>query len=86
MSTFGERARLLQLRTLQAIGVAGPVTPEQVAQQLGGVPAHVARRLRRYARRGWLGRQHTEHGVRFYLRSAGAQRVRWIRESCGADS
>jgi hypothetical protein len=83
VSQLDRRGRRIQLETLALIVRRGPLTEEGVAQLLGGVPEHIGRRLRRYARRGWLGRSYGLRGVEYFLREAGAARIRWIADHCG---
>lgn len=90
MSFLDERGRRTQLETLEFVTRRGETTPDEVAGALGGAPEHVGRRLRRYARRGWLDRRYESDGirlhVRFAVRDAGAERMRWLRERATSDN
>ncbi len=76
------RGRRVQLETLEAVQRAGAATAAEVAAALGGDPESVARRLRRYRRRGWLAVEYGEDGPEYSVREAGATRMKWIRARC----
>src|SRR5437870_3437582 len=75
------RGRRVQLATLAALEAAESLTVAELAEVLGCEEESLARRLRRYRRRGWVGRA-GEAPLRYELRDAGWRRLAWIRARC----
>lgn len=73
------RGRRVQFRTFLALHRRGPLTARQLAELLQEAVDSVARRLRRYRRRGWIVRRGAIGDAAVYgLAQAGADRARWI--------
>jgi hypothetical protein len=82
VSELDRRGRRVQLKTLELLSPRLPLSASELAVALGDSPDTVARRLRRYRRRGWVGRVPTGSPVGYVLRPPGQARVDWIRGHC----
>lgn len=91
MNELDRRGRRVQYRTFVAIHRHGPLTARHLAELLREAVDSVARRLRRYRRRGWIVRRGAiGDAAEYSLARAGADRARWIaaraRTPCGQPS
>jgi len=76
------RGRKTQLLTLGLLS-QGPRTPSGVAEVMGGHVESVARRLRRYRRRGFVAVVYAREGPVYSLLERGRKRFGWIARACG---